>query len=157
MSNFGTATVPSSDSRTVTFTFNEERLAPGVTVATIRGICTMDLTQNMSWPYPLDENPFNLTATCDNGPYVFEAVTSEGRRIAFPFSIEVSSPTYPGKYDIANWRVVSQSIIIRARRCCPICRSCCGRHVYPDVCVDPGCGCVHWCPQCAGSEQVQEV
>ncbi len=98
VTNFGAATIfPSSGSETVSFSFNEALLSNGVIVTRVNGSCE-DCSQEMSWDYPI-RFLSNFTATCGNGSYVFQALSSDGMAIGFPFSVQFNSNTNPGKYN----------------------------------------------------------
>ena len=62
----------------------------------------------MSWDYPI-RFLSNFTATCGNGSYVFQALSSDGMAIGFPFSVQVDSPTNPGEY---SFRYYNVSVIV---------------------------------------------
>ena len=66
----------------------------------------------MSWDYPI-RFLSNFTATCGNGSYVFQALSSDGMAIGFPFSIQVDPPTNPSElYAISIQRRVHVHILI---------------------------------------------
>ena len=67
-----------------------------MTVTRIRGHCE-DGSQEMFWDYPLAV--LNLTVSCTNGSYTFQALTSGGMPVGFPFTVQVDSPTTMGGFD----------------------------------------------------------
>ena len=88
------ATVFPSEPERVRLSFNDSLLASGVMVNRIIGNCE-DGSQFNFWLYP-PPMYINNTATCANGSYIFQALTSGGTLIGFPFTIEVDSPTTSG-------------------------------------------------------------